>query len=113
MFDINATTLIEIGGYNQGLVGDSGYDLFSIGGSASLGGELPALPATLVTEDTFCYDMMYADEPTPFMRWALQHGAKRAVDGLGMLVEQAAESFRLWRGCEPDTAPVIAALRQL
>jgi shikimate dehydrogenase len=47
------------------------------------------------------------------MRWAQQHGARQAVDGKGMLVEQAAESFRIWRGCEPDTAPVIEALKQL
>ena len=93
--------------------GDEIYDIIINGTSASLSGELPSLPETLVRDHTFCYDMMYASEPTPFMRWALQHGAKRAVDGIGMLVEQAAESFRLWRGCEPDTAPVIAALKQL
>lgn len=89
------------------------YDIIINGTSASLSGELPPLPATLITADTFCYDMMYATEPTPFMRWAQQHGARQAVDGKGMLVEQAAESFRIWRGCEPDTAPVIEALKQL
>ena len=90
--------------------GDRAYDVIINGTSASLSGELPALPATLIHENTFCYDMMYATEATPFMRWAQQHGAKRVVDGKGMLVEQAAESFRIWRGCKPDTASVIEAL---
>lgn len=93
--------------------GTDSYDIIINATSASLSGELPELPATLINENTFCYDMMYASEPTPFMRWAQQHGAKQVVDGKGMLVEQAAESFRLWRGCEPDTAPVIEALRKL
>ena len=93
--------------------GTDHYDIIINGTSASLSGELPSLPATLLHENTFCYDMMYATEPTPFMRWARQHGAKHVVDGKGMLVEQAAESFRIWRGCEPDTAPVIEALRKL
>lgn len=94
-------------------LGTDSYDIIINGTSASLSGELPALPATLINQDTFCYDMMYATEPTPFMHWAQQLGAKRVVDGKGMLVEQAAESFRLWRGCEPDTAPVIEALSRL
>jgi len=93
--------------------GTSSYDIIINGTSASLSGELPALPAALITENTFCYDMMYATEPTPFMHWARQHGAKHVVDGKGMLVEQAAESFRLWRGCEPETASVIEALSKL
>ena len=87
------------------------YDVIINGTSASLSGELPALPETLIHEHTFCYDMMYAKEPTPFMQWAENKGALKVVDGTGMLVEQAAESFRIWRGCEPDTAPVIEAIR--
>ncbi len=93
--------------------GTNSYDIIINGTSASLSGELPSLPASLVNENTFCYDMMYANEPTAFMRWAQQQGAKRVVDGKGMLVEQAAESFRIWRGCEPETAPVIEALSRL
>ena len=93
--------------------GADSYDIIINGTSASLSGELPALPATLINENTFCYDMMYATKPTPFMNWAQQHGAIQAVDGKGMLVEQAAESFRIWRGCEPETASVIEALSKL
>ena len=59
------------------------------------------------------FDMMYAKEPTAFCRWATEHKAGRAVDGLGMLVEQAAEAFYLWRGVRPDSAPVLAELRRL
>ena len=56
--------------------------------------------------------MMYAKEPTAFCRWAEQHGAAQALDGLGMLAEQAAEAFYVWRGVRPDTAAVLAELRR-
>jgi shikimate dehydrogenase len=79
--------------------------------AASLQGELPPLPAGLLHKQSWCYDLMYGSEPTIFCRWAQQHGAHKAVDGLGMLVEQAAEAFWLWRGVRPDTAPVLAQLR--
>jgi shikimate dehydrogenase len=69
------------------------------------------LPDQLLAAGAWCYDLMYGKEPTVFLRWATAHGACKAVDGLGMLVEQAAESFFLWRGVRPQTAPVIAALR--
>jgi shikimate dehydrogenase len=82
--------------------------------SASLSGEVPPIAPSLIQPgETFCYDMMYAKEPTAFCRWAAEHEAGRAVDGLGMLVEQAAEAFFLWRGVRPDSAPVLAELRRL
>ncbi len=80
--------------------------------AASLAGEIPPLPTDLLIGGGWCYDMMYGPEPTPFLRWAEQHGAATAIDGLGMLVEQAAESFSLWRNIRPDTVPVIKALRK-
>lgn len=92
------------------LAGQS-FDLVINATSASLGGELPPLPAHLVTADTRVYDMMYGTEPTVFLRWARQQGAVFLADGLGMLVAQAAEAFYLWHGLRPQTAPVIEALR--
>ncbi|AYC30883.1 shikimate dehydrogenase [Pseudomonas cavernae] len=88
-------------------------DLIVNGTSASLAGELPPLtPSLIVPGHTLCYDMMYGKQPTAFNRWAAAHGAARTLDGLGMLVEQAAEAFYLWRGVRPDSAPVLAELRR-
>ncbi len=87
------------------------FDLIINATAASLSGAVPALPDSVVTRNCWCYDMMYGAGPTVFMTWATQRGADRVMDGLGMLVEQAAESFYLWRGIRPDTAPVIATLR--
>lgn len=80
--------------------------------SLSLHGERPPLPARAIGATTDVYDMMYGDGPTVFLAWAAERGARRAMDGLGMLVEQAAEAFRLWHGVRPATAPVVAALRR-
>jgi len=101
--------VVEAGGYER-LAGAS-FDLVINGTSASLSGDLPPLPDGLLNDRSCCYDMMYAAEPTPFMRWAAQHAAWAVADGLGMLVEQAAESFYLWQGVRPQTGPVLAALR--
>lgn len=87
------------------------FDVIINGTSASLAGSLPPLPAAVVAARTCAYDMMYSREVTVFSQWALEQGAKHVSDGLGMLVEQAAESFYLWRGVRPQTAPVIRALR--
>ena len=78
--------------------------------SSSLSDEMPPLPDGIFSADALAYDMMYGRE-TPFMAFAREHGAAIVADGLGMLVEQAAESFFLWRGVRPETAPVIAVLR--
>jgi shikimate dehydrogenase len=87
------------------------FDLIVNGTAAGLSNEVPPLPDDVLIEGGACYDMVYADAPTAFVRWARERGAAHALDGLGMLVEQAAESFRIWRGVRPDTRPVIAALR--
>lgn len=89
------------------------FDLIINGTSASLQGELPPIPESILKNTSWCYDMMYGREPTIFLRWCEQQGVSQLIDGLGMLVEQAAESFYLWRGVRPDSAPVIAALRNL
>ena len=87
------------------------FDLIINGTSASMKNELPPLPASVLAAHSWCYDMMYGNEPTIFMKWARDNGAMKYLDGLGMLVEQAAESFYLWRNVRPDTAPVIELLR--
>lgn len=87
------------------------FDLIINATSAGLSGAVPAIPSGCLTSGGWTYDMLYADQPTAFCRWGQAQGADRALDGLGMLVEQAAESFWLWRGVRPSTAPVIRWLR--
>jgi shikimate dehydrogenase len=87
------------------------YDLVINATAASLGNEALPLPAGCVDAQSFCYDMVYGAADTPFVHWAQQRGCTRAVMGLGMLVEQAAESFFIWHGLRPDTAAVLAALK--
>lgn len=86
------------------------FDVIINATSASLADDVPPIPATVFGTTSFAYDMMYGAAPTAFMRFAAQHGAA-VRDGLGMLVEQAAESFFIWRGVRPDTAAVFSALR--
>jgi len=87
------------------------FDLIVNATSASLRGDVPAIPAGVVDSLTTCYDMAYGSGDTAFVTWAKARGAGRAEQGWGMLVEQAAEAFFLWRRVRPDTAPVLAALR--
>lgn len=88
------------------------FDVIINATAASIGGDRPPLPARIYEECALAYEMMYGRGRTPFLEQALADGAARIADGLGMLVEQAAEAFELWRGVRPDTAPVLARLRQ-
>jgi len=99
------------GGYE--LLQDLEVDLLINATSAGLQGEMPPLPHSLLTVRSCCYDMLYGPEPTLFMRWAAQNAAWAVADGLGMLVEQAAESFYRWRQVRPATQPVINQMRTL
>ncbi|EXJ17158.1 shikimate dehydrogenase [Imhoffiella purpurea] len=88
------------------------FDLIINATSAGLSDAVPAIPETCLAPGGWTYDMLYGDVPTAFCRWGAAHQAARALDGLGMLVEQAAESFHLWRGIRPKTATVIKGLRR-
>jgi len=79
--------------------------------SASVSGEVPDIPASVIGGQSCCYDMYYAQQATAFMVWAESNHASQIHDGLGMLVEQAAASFESWRGVRPDTGPVIKQFR--
>ncbi len=109
-----AETFADLGSVEGGgldLIDQRQFDLVINASSAGLSGEAPDLPATLLTERSCCYDMLYGAGPTPFMRWAAHHAAWAVADGLGMLVEQAAESFYIWRHVRPETRPVINQIR--
>lgn len=102
---IGAQTLDELAGQQ--------FDLVVNATSLGLGTSVPPglWPRSLFAPNAFAYDLIYADQATPFLRWALGAGARRTADGLGMLIEQAAESFYFWRGVRPDTGPVFRLLR--
>lgn len=101
-FGIRALGLDDVG---------TGWDLVINGTSAGLSGQGGVTEGTAVANSR-CYDLVYRrDGRTPFCAWAAEHGAASVADGLGMLVEQAAEAFHLWRGVRPDTQPVLATLR--
>lgn len=108
-----AIDFAEFGAVSGGGFADisGAFDLIINGTAASLQGELPPLPAGCVAAGGCAYDMMYAAQPTAFVQWGRAQGAALALDGLGMLVEQAAEAFYIWRGIRPDTTPVLTQLR--
>lgn len=91
-------------------LGGQRFDLIINATSAGLDGEVPPFPESIITPDVVCYDLSYAMTDTPFVSWARQHGADQAHQGWGMLIEQAAESFLIWRGVRPETVPVRAHL---
>ncbi len=86
------------------------FDLIINATAASLQESLPPISASTIGEQSLCYDMAYGLGDTTFTQWAKDHGAGHAVTGWGMLVEQAAESFQLWRGVKPQTKPVLTAI---
>ncbi|GIU34914.1 shikimate dehydrogenase [Shewanella schlegeliana] len=87
------------------------YDLIINSTSSSLSGEVPNISGDAITSETVCYDMMYGKEATAFNEWAKTQGASQTIDGLGMLVGQAAESFQIWRKIKPSVQPVLVQLR--
>lgn len=93
-------------------IADDVFDVVINATSASLSGDVPSIPPSVLRPGTVCYDMAYSLSDTPFLKWARSHGCEQALQGWGMLVEQAAESFHLWRGVRPQTAPVLQALRE-
>ncbi len=86
------------------------FDLLLNATSAGLKGEAPPFPGSLIGPQSFCYDLVYSVNDTPFVVWARANNAARAVQGWGMLIEQAAESFFIWRGVRPDTRPILKQL---
>ncbi len=94
------------GGFDS--LGTNSFDLVINATSASLAGELQPLPHDCLNPGAVCYDLTYADRPTVFMHWAVLEGAGLVLDGWGMLVEQAAESFYVWRGVRPPTDTLLA-----
>ncbi len=103
-------SICEWGALNQTEINES-FDIVINGTAASLQGEMPALNPAIFAKNACAYDLMFNGK-LPFLMWAKQHGAQVA-DGLGMLVEQAAESFYLWRGVRPETLAVIQTLREM
>ncbi len=108
--DFSDTGDVSGGGYDA--IAELTFDVVINATAASLQGDLPPLPDTLLNNNASCYDMMYSAKATPFMEWSAKHKAKKILDGLGMLVEQAAESFYIWRNVKPETKMVIEQLRK-
>jgi len=102
----------NVSGCSLDETGDTSFDIVINGTSASLQGDLPVLPGSIFNKHTCSYDMMYAAQATVFMQWSSDNGVEQVFDGLGMLVEQAAESFYIWRGVKVETSAVIKQIRE-
>ncbi|MCL4156149.1 UNVERIFIED_CONTAM: hypothetical protein GTU68_029959, partial [Idotea baltica] len=102
---------LSAGSY-QDLSQAGSYDVIINATASSLSGDLPPLVDSILGDGVHAYDMMYAAEPTVFERWCTENSVASVSNGLGMLVEQAAESFSIWRGVRPQTDAVLAALTQ-
>ena len=105
-----AVTHAKIRGTSFANIAEEQFDLVVNGTSASLTGELPPISPAVFAPDGMAYEMVYGRGLTPFLRLAKQAGVRQLADGVGMLVEQAAEAFHHWRGVSPDTRAVIAQL---
>lgn len=102
-FNIHAVPFDELG--------PDRFDLIINGTSMGIDGQTPNISSAVVSEATVCYDLMYSTKPTAFVEWGLEKHVALAVDGLGMLVEQAAASFTIWTGQRPDTKEVYRFMR--
>ena len=100
----------EIIGCSYDAIKNNKFDLILNATSASLTGELPPLADNILAKNGHCYDLAYGNQPTAFVKWGQAHHAEKSLDGLGMLVEQAAEAFFIWRGVRPETAKIITLL---
>ncbi len=108
--DFTSSGKIEVVAYTQ--LSNKSYNLIINATAAGLSQQLPPIPTSLLNPAGVCYDMMYdTNKATSFVEWSTSQGVKQSFDGLGMLVEQAAEAFSLWRGLRPDTAKLMHMLR--
>jgi len=100
----------KITGCSYDEIKNSEFDIILNATSASLTGDLPPLSSSLLATKGTCYDLAYSNDPTAFVKWGLENDAVKSLDGLGMLIEQAAEAFFIWRGVRPETKDIIALL---
>ncbi len=98
---------ISTSGYNDIPNSMDGFDIVINGTSTGLNNEIPPVSPSILNSNTLCYDMFYAQQDTAFITWAKSHGCQHTHDGLGMLVEQAAEAFSVWRGVRPDDTKAL------
>lgn len=100
----------EISGGGFDSIKNQQFNLIINATSTSLTGKLPPLATNILAKKGYCYDLAYSNQATPFVLWGQAQNAKKSLDGLGMLVEQAAEAFYIWRGVRPKTAKIIKQL---